>query len=384
MLVVLGIIALVTGITLPMLVPMMRTRTLDSALDTVKSACNLARSTAIQQRRMMNLTFLQQTDSAHGPGIVLTPYALAGAVTTTPADGTTITDTNQNWNNTSFQGSQLLLFSTADEMKAAVLAASPWNSATGYKSGDPPVSDKNVLYKCIEPNTAQEPPNPSWEIISIPQTRTIQSITGVNTITIDPTAPAPNGSPQGPWNPLPAPGDAYAVVSSMSFSAPYCIHYFGNYYNPNLPNLARDDVRFGVLRTFSQFMGNTIQYLPTGCQFDFTAGYNAWNSSVTYVPGNTVADRGTVYYCTSTNTNSEPPNSNYWQGLTAWTYLFLPDGEVWTLTLQAQNVRDTNWFLTTYRCGCIGGVSGPRIWGPQNLTSATIIVYATTGQVVSQ
>ncbi len=68
MLVVLGIVALVAAITLPMIVPIMRARALDSALDTVKTACNLARSTAIQQRRMMNLTLLQ-TDGFHSrPG----------------------------------------------------------------------------------------------------------------------------------------------------------------------------------------------------------------------------------------------------------------------------------------------------------------------------
>ena len=109
MLVVLGIIAMVAAMTLPMLVPMMRTRTLDSALDTVKSACNLARSTAIQQRKMINLTFLQQTDATHGPGIVMTGYDFAGAVSPNgPAN--TIYDENQNWVPNSFQNAQIMLF----------------------------------------------------------------------------------------------------------------------------------------------------------------------------------------------------------------------------------------------------------------------------------
>jgi type II secretory pathway pseudopilin PulG len=265
MLVVLGIIGLVSAITLPMLVPMMRTRTLDSAVDTVKTACNLARSTAIQQRRMINLTFLQQTDSAHGPAIVMTPYAFAGAVTTGGSQ-TVITDNNQNWN-TSFQNCQLLLFSTPAEMKKALQNASPWNVGHAY-SLDDIVSDRNALYKCVEPNTGSEPPNPSWEVISSPQTRTIESNTG-STITFDQTVPGPNGAPQGPWYPLPARGDVYAVMSSMSSSSNYCIHNLGNYsYNFNLgPSVgpAPADVRFNVLKTLTQYAGQTVQYLPTGC-----------------------------------------------------------------------------------------------------------------------
>ncbi len=139
-------------------------------------------------------------------------------------------------------------------------------------------------------------------------------------------------------------------------------------------------------------MGETVQYLPQGCRFDFTAPYLAWNSFTPYAAGNTVADRGGVYFCLAANRNSEPPNAN-WQGLTAWTYVFLPDGEVWTLPANAGNTFNGvavgpwfqpcgPWFLTTYMYN--GGVSGPKIWGPQNLMSATIVVYGTTGQVISQ
>ncbi len=109
MLVVLGIIALVAAISLPLIVPIMRGRSLDAALDTVKTACNLARSTAIQQRRMVNLTLLQQTDSTHGPGVVLTGYNFAGAVTATGTVNS-FTDNNQNWVTNSFQNCQVLLF----------------------------------------------------------------------------------------------------------------------------------------------------------------------------------------------------------------------------------------------------------------------------------
>jgi hypothetical protein len=86
--------------------------------------------------------------------------------------------------------------------------------------------------------------------------------------------------------------------------------------------------------------------------------------------------------------------------------VFLPDGEVWTLTPQALNDgRFPFWFRTTYMSG--GAVSGLRILGPSspslpaiqtylppidanykgplvNCLAATIIVYGTTGQVVSQ
>ncbi len=86
-------------------------------------------------------------------------------------------------------------------------------------------------------------------------------------------------------------------------------------------------------------MGETVQYLPQGCQFDFTAPYAAWNSTTQYTAGNTVADRGTVYFCLPrTGTPNRP--TPHWQGLTAWTYVFLPDGEAWTLLPPAQNVRD--------------------------------------------
>ena len=159
---------------------------------------------------------------------------------------------------------------------------------------------------------------------------------------------------QIPCGPLVAAGDVYVIMAAPSVAQPYCIHYRGNYNNVTLPSgihLANKDVRFLVLKTFSQYMGATMQYLPTGCQFDF-----------------------------GPTDNTSPDNGLYPSN--AWTYVFLPNGEVWTLTPQAQNVRDTNWVLTTYMYQ--GVISGPKIWGPQNLTSATITVYATTGQVVSQ
>jgi prepilin-type N-terminal cleavage/methylation domain-containing protein len=367
MLVVLGIIALVTAMTLPMIIPMMRTRTLDSAVDTVKSACILARSTAIQQRKMMNLTFLQQTDSTHGPGIVLTGYDFAGAVT---ASGTinTFTDNNQNWNNNSFQNCQVLLFSAGtptpqqrtiqsvtNNNTISILPTSAWSASVNYSLGNM-VSYGGIGYICIADNANSVPSssNTNWQCLSWG--------TGL------------------PGNPLPQPGNVYVVMSAISPSQPYCIHNLSNYgYTGS--GLASNDIRFLVLKTFSQYMGETLQYLPTGCQFDFGTGYAAWSSSVGYSVGNIVSDKGVVYLCIAANAGSEPPNSN-WQILGAWTYVFLPDGEAWTLLPSATNTRDTNWILTTYMVN--GAVSGPKIWGPNNLTSSTISVYATTGQVVSQ
>jgi prepilin-type N-terminal cleavage/methylation domain-containing protein len=295
MLVVLGIIALVTAMTLPMIIPMMRTRTLDSAVDIAKSACILARSTAIQQRKTINLTFLQQTDATHGPGIVLTDYGFAGAVTSGGTAGY-VYDSNQNWVANSFQYQQILLFSTGT---------------------------------------------------SAPQIRKIQSNTS-NTITIYEQGGAaynpsdPNDPNESGWSPAPAVENVYVILSAISSSQPYCIHNPNNYGNGPLAN---NDVRFLVLKTFSQYMGETLQYLPTGCQFNFP-----------------------------TDSTTSPVG--------AWTYVFLPDGEAWTLLPSATNTRDTNWVLTTYMVN--GAVSGPKIWGPNNLTSSTISVYATTGQVISQ
>ena len=59
MLVIVGIIGLVMAIVLPMLIPFMRSRKLEQAADIVQSACLLARSKAIQQKRVINVTLLE-------------------------------------------------------------------------------------------------------------------------------------------------------------------------------------------------------------------------------------------------------------------------------------------------------------------------------------
>lgn len=41
---------------------------------------------------------------------------------------------------------------------------------------------------------------------------------------------------------------------------------------------------------------------------------NTWNSTTAYVPGNVVQFSGVVYYCTTGNTNSQPPSGNWTTG----------------------------------------------------------------------
>jgi type II secretory pathway pseudopilin PulG len=285
MLVVLGIVALVTAMTLPMIIPMMRTRKLDSAVDTVKSAIILARSKAVQSRRMMNLTLLQQTDATHGAGMIVTDYdalrEIASGVATGGASGV-IYDSAQHWT-----------------------SEFPNNSLVGKVVG---------MYPGLGGS----------------------SQSGIITAYTDTSITA------GTWLPVPVPvlGSLYIVPSALPSTgsntpSSYCAHWLNNYANSS------PDIRFNVLKFVCLNMGEQLRYLSEGCRFDFGTG----------------------------NTND------------AWTYVFLPDGEVWTLPPSAQNARNL-WSITTYAAN--GAVSGPKIWGPNNLTSATIVVYGTTGQVVSQ
>jgi len=113
---------------------------------------------------------------------------------------------------------------------------------------------------------------------------------------------------------------------------PFCAHYLGNYLSP--------DDRFAQLRTNAL---ERVRYLPEGCRFDL-----------------------------------DGDNSDTTGG---WTYIFLPTGGVWTLPANAENKRD-NWSQTTYLAE--GRPSGPVILGPGEGESVTVIVYATTGQAVSE
>ncbi len=65
----------------------------------------------------------------------------------------------------------------------------------------------------------------------------------------------------------------------------------------------------------------------------------------------------------------------------AWTYVFLPNGSAWTLPPAAKNDRST-WSITTHRAA--GQLAGPRVNGPQDREWVRVVVYATTGQAVSE
>lgn len=117
-----------------------------------------------------------------------------------------------------------------------------------------------------------------------------------------------------------------------------CPHYVSNW--------ASADDRFEQLKTLAV---NGVQYLPEGCRFDL-------------------------------DNDSPLDNTPEPQG---WTWVFLPNGSAHTLTTSAVNARDgQNWVLTTYMVG--GKPAGPRIYAPENRDSVTILVYGTTGQVMSE
>lgn len=58
---------------------------------------------------------------------------------------------------------------------------------------------------------------------------------------------------------------------------------------------------------------NDLQSLNCGLSL------NTWNSTTAYVPGNVVQFAGVVYYCTTGNTNSQPPSGNWTTGLSVVT-----------------------------------------------------------------
>jgi hypothetical protein len=45
-----------------------------------------------------------------------------------------------------------------------------------------------------------------------------------------------------------------------------------------------------------------------------SASVQGWSSTVAYVPGNVVQFNGVIYYCTTGNTNSQPPSGNWTTG----------------------------------------------------------------------
>jgi type II secretory pathway pseudopilin PulG len=318
MLVVLGIVAMVAAMTVPLIVPMMRAHRLDSAVDSVKSAMTLARSKAVQSRKRMCLTLLQQTDSSHGAGMIITDYdtlreTFSGVVTATAGDSWSVVDSSDSHPN--------------------------WTLYSTVLPGMPIRVFHNGAY----------------------QVRIVTAITSNSTLTCDPSQGTLSPTPtQTQWNPAPVPGDTFVIPGALPASQAltyYCAHYLYNYAYGN------SDVRFNVLKAVCLSMGEQLRYLPEGCDFDFTT-FN-------------------------TDPHATDPNA-------AMTYVFLPNGQVWTLQPSATNSRDQWWSTTTFMAG--GVPSGPMILGPaspslptvqtrlglQRRTTATIVVYGTTGQVVSK
>lgn len=56
-------------------------------------------------------------------------------------------------------------------------------------------------------------------------------------------------------------------------------------------------------------------YLNDNQGLNTALSLNTWNSVTAYVPGNVVQFNGVVYYCTTGNTNSQPPSGNWTTGL---------------------------------------------------------------------
>ena len=59
MLVVLGIIGLVTAMSLPMIIPFMRGRQIEQSADIVKSACRRAKGRAVKERKRFCVVILE-------------------------------------------------------------------------------------------------------------------------------------------------------------------------------------------------------------------------------------------------------------------------------------------------------------------------------------
>jgi type II secretory pathway pseudopilin PulG len=117
---------------------------------------------------------------------------------------------------------------------------------------------------------------------------------------------------------------------------PFCPHFLDNY--SAATETEQSNARWENIKAKAV---ERIRYIPEGCRFAFDPDVN-------------------------------------WP---CWTYIFLPNGSAWSLPPSAQNSRST-WSIATYMLG--GRPSGPHIYGPQDRESTTIVVYATTGQAMSE
>ena len=148
----------------------------------------------------------------------------------------------------------------------------------------------------------------------------------------------------------PATGETYLIGGTDSGNVHNCLcpHQMDNFTGANSYFSTCDtdeEVRDKVLTDMAVIRPRE---LPEGCRFDLDA-------------------------------DGSNPRSSEPQG---WTYIFLPTGGVVTLNTAATNENNADWSETTYQSG--GALSGPRIYGPDDKNTETIIVYAMTGQATSK
>jgi len=279
MLVVIAIIGLVSALALPLFTTLMRAGKLGQGEDIVKTACIVARSRAILERRRVSVTLLEAERC-----VVVNDYDQLRNVLP-------VKETGQ-----ASGGSETTLIRDGK--------TDPW---TGYH-----------VTLTSGPGFGQQ--------------RRIDRSDGA-TLTVDSKwTPQNSGSWTGP-----ATGDEYVIGGKEA--AWVCPHLADNY--------ADEQQRYDILTTLAL---ERVRTLPEGCRFDL-------------------------------DDDGSDPNTPEPQG---WTYVFLPTGGAWTLTADAINERDENWHETTYMPPPDDEPSGPVIYGPRDRTSARIIVFAMSGQAVTE
>jgi len=287
MLVVLGIIGLVTAMSIPMLIPFMRGRKVRQASAMVKSACILARSRAVKQRKPFSVTILERERK-----VLVHDYEQLRRMLPVYETG-----------------------STAD------------NSGSGTRERELLRESGNTYNRTGRYVTLISLDSPGFG-----QQRKVDE-TDNETLRF---AARDEWTARSGWA-YPGAGEEYAVGYDAGLSQ-VCPHLLANFFNGENQ---RDYVltRMAVTR---------VRELPEGCRFDLDPHDGAL------------------------------PNEPQPDG---WTYVFLPTGGVETLAVDARNEKG---LTTTYQDPQTGEFSGPHIYGPDDRESATIIVYAMTGQAVSE
>ena len=295
MLVVIGIIILISAISLPVFLSLGKGGKLRQAKATVTGACLVARSRAIRERRKFSVTLLERprkcviiTDYSRLENIL--PLAETGDCDIGSASDTLVGD-SVSWTVNEWEGYYATLSS----------------------------GDGIGQQRLIKSNTAT--------------TLTVDTDWVETTIT--------------GWT-APESGNEYLIGGKTAKVV--CPHQLNNF------DLTGSDTtdqkvnrRYDVLAAFA--IGG-VRELPEGVSLDLD------DNSGTYDP--------------------RSPQAH------AWTWIFLPTGAVITLDTDASNQRNEHWHETTYMDAAGVNPIGPRIYGPQDEQSATIIVYAMTGQAQSK